>query len=163
MVVGPTFRFAVSRIHSILWISILVGRLGDRASVCVLLIIPGVIVFVRFVFGSTVLVVEGRKGSKALGRSWRLAKGSFWKIARDHASGVAPRERRRGDPAVPGAVAFAAIGPAGWPFYAIGLSLAAIITTPFTTLITVLLYFDLRIRKEAFDLEVMAQEMSSQR
>ena len=64
---------------------------------------------------------------------------------------------------IPGSVAFCAIGPAGWPFYAIGLSLAAIITTPFTTLITVLLYFDLRIRKEAFDLEVMAQELSSQR
>ena len=56
---------------------------------------------------------------------------------------------------------YAAIGPAGWPLYAIGISLAAIITTPFTTLITVLLYFDLRIRKEAFDLEVMAHEMSA--
>ena len=52
-------------------------------------------------------------------------------------------------------VAFAAIGPAGWPLYAIGLSLAAILTAPFTTLIAVLLYFDLRIRKEAFDLEIM--------
>ena len=62
---------------------------------------------------------------------------------------------------IPGSAVFAAIGPAGWPFYAIGLSLAAILTTPFTTLITVLLYFDLRIRKEAFDLEVMAHEMSA--
>jgi hypothetical protein len=130
VLVGTTFRFAVSRIHSILWISILSGLailLGF-----VLLIVPGVILLVRFYFGTTVLVVEGQKGSNALGRSFRLAQ------------------------------AFAAIGTAGWPFYAIGLSLAAILTTPFTTLISVLLYFDLRIRKEAFDLEIMAQEMSSQ-
>ena len=180
VVVGPTFRFAVSKIHSILWISILmvliifvpvfvlgvIAALGSEEIAIVLLIlliVPAIIVFIRFVFASTVLVVEGRKGSKALGRSWRLAKGSFWKILGTTLLAVLLASVVEGILSVPGAVAFAAIGPAGWPFYAIGLSLAAIITTPFTTLITVLLYFDRRIRKEAFDLEVMAQELSSQR
>jgi hypothetical protein len=125
------------------------------------LIVPGVIVLVRYLFGSTVLVVEGRKGTKALGRSWRLAKGHFWKVFGTYilagimAAIVASILR------LPGDALFSAVGPAGWPFAAIGLSLAAILTTPFTTLITVLLYFDLRIRKEAFDLEIMAREMSS--
>ena len=181
VVVGPTFRFAVSKIHSILWISILfvltllvplfiIGLIAAAFGseelaivLLVLLVVPAIIVFIRFIFGSTVLVVEGRKGSKALGRSWRLAKGSFWKILGTTLLAVLLASVVEGILSVPGAVAFAAIGPAGWPFYAIGLSLAAIITTPFTTLITVLLYFDRRIRKEAFDLEVMAQELSSQR
>jgi hypothetical protein len=180
VVVGPTFRFAVSKIHSILWISILMVLIvfvpvfvlgliaaagGEEVAIVllILLIVPAIIVFIRFVFASTVLVVERRKGSKALGRSWHLAKGSFWKILGTTLLAALLSSVVEGILSIPGAVAFGAIGPAGWPFYAIGLSLAAIITTPFTTLITVLLYFDLRIRKEAFDLEVMAQELASQR
>jgi hypothetical protein len=161
VVVGSTFRFAVSRIHSILWISILFALavlLG-----LVLLIVPGIIVLIRFYFGSTVFVIEGKKGSKALGRSWRLAKGFFWKILGTYLLASIMASFIEGVLSIPGAVAYAAIGSAGWPLYAIGLSLAAILTTPFTTLIAVLLYFDLRIRKEAFDLEVMAEEMSSPR
>lgn len=160
VLVGPTLRFAVSKIHSILWISILSGLallLGF-----LLLIVPGVIVLVRFLFGSTVLVVEGRKGTKALGRSWRLAKGHFWKVLGTFILSVIMAGIVASILRLPGDALFQNIGPAGWPFAAIGLSLAMIITTPFTTLIAVLLYFDLRIRKEAFDLEIMAQEMSSQ-
>ena len=160
VLVGPTFRFAVSRIHSILWITIL-SALAMLLGF-VLLIVPGVIVLVRFFFGSTVFVIEGKKGSKALGRSWRLAKGHFWKILGTFLLASIMAAIVQGILALPGEAAFAAIGPAGWPLYAIGLSLAAILTAPFTTLIAVLLYFDLRIRKEAFDLEIMAQEMSSQ-
>ena len=181
VLVGPTFRFAVSRIHSILWISILlvllvllpalalgilaalVGEPELLVLLTLLLVIPGIVVFVRFYFGSTVLVVEGKKGSKALRRSWRLAKGSFWKILGTLLLAGILASVVEGILSIPAAVAFGAIGPAGWPLYAIGLSLAAILTTPFTTLIAVLLYFDLRIRKEAFDLEVMAQELSSTR
>jgi len=161
VLVGPTFRFAVSRIHSILWISILSGLAALLGFL--LLIVPGIIVLVRYFFGSTVLVVEGKKGSKALGRSWRLAKGSFWKILGTLLLAGILANVVESILSIPAAIAFGAIGPAGWPLYAIGLSVAAILTTPFTTLIAVLLYFDLRIRKEAFDLEVMAQEMSSPR
>jgi hypothetical protein len=160
VLVGPTFKFAVSRIHSILWISILSGLailLGF-----VLLIVPGVILLVRWFFGSTVFVIEGRKGSKALGRSWGLAQGHFWKVLGTFLLASIMAAVVQGILSIPGEAAFAAIGPAGWPLYAIGLSLAAILTAPFTTLIAVLLYFDLRIRKEAFDLEIMAREMSSQ-
>ena len=159
--VGPTFRFAVSRIHSILWISILTGLAALLGFL--LLIVPGIIVLVRYYFGSTVLVVEGKKGSRALGRSWRLAKGSFWKVLGTLLLAGILASVVESVLSVPGTLAFGAIGPAGWPLYAISLSVAAILTTPFTTLIAVLLYFDLRIRKEAFDLEVMAQELSSQR
>jgi hypothetical protein len=40
-------------------------------------------------------------------------------------------------------------------------ALATVITTPFVMLVIVLLYFDLRIRKEGFDIEVMARELAS--
>jgi hypothetical protein len=161
VLVGRTFRFAVSRIHSILWISILSALaliLGF-----LLLVIPGLIVLVRYLFGSTVLVVEGKKGAAALGRSWRLAKGHFWKIAGTYVLAWIMAVVLSNILVIPGSLAFAAIGPAGWPIFAVAASLAAILTTPFTTLVAVLLYFDLRIRKEAFDLEVMAQELSETR
>jgi hypothetical protein len=180
VVVGPTFRYAVTRIHSILWITILLllvvlvpalvlaifaatGAEELAVVLAIAMIVFLVIVFVRFVFGSTVLVVEGKKGSKALRRSWELAKGYFWKILGTLVLAGIMASVVEGVLSVPGTIAFAEIGPGGWPFLAIGGSLAAILTTPFTTSITVLLYFDLRIRKEAFDLEVMAQEMSSPR
>jgi hypothetical protein len=104
-------------------------------------------------------VVEGKKGTKALGRSWRLAKGHFWRlfgtlILAGLMAGIIASVL-----AIPGNLVADVIGPQGWPVRALGDSLAAVLTTPFTTLITVLLYFDLRIRKEAFDLEVMAQEL----
>src|SRR5919106_676470 len=155
--VGPTYRYAVTKVHSILWISIL--TLLATMLGFLLLIIPGFLVYVRLAFGSTVLVVEGKKGTKALGRSWRLAKGHFWRlfgalIVAGLMAGIIASVL-----AIPGNLIADAIGPQGWPVRALGDSLATVLTTPFTTLITVLLYFDLRIRKEAFDLEVMAQEL----
>ncbi len=158
---GPTYRFAVSKVHSILWISflsLLAAVLG-----LILLIIPGIIVFVRLTFGSMVLVVEGLKGTKAMGRSWRLAKGHFWRLfgalilANVMAGFIATLL------AIPGTLAASAVGTHGWPLLALGNSLGSVLTTPFITLITVLLYFDLRIRKEGFDIEVMAQELRSNR
>jgi len=157
---GPIYRFAVTKVHSILWISLLsllAALLG-----LILLVIPGIIVFVRLSFASTVLVVERKKGRKALGRSWNLAKGHFWRLfgallLANIMAGVIASIL-----AIPGSLAGAAVGPQGWPLTALGDSLASVLTTPFLTLITVLLYFDLRIRKEGFDIEVMAQELGSQ-
>jgi hypothetical protein len=161
VLVGPTLRFALTRVHSILWISILSSLAALLGFV--LLIVPGIIVLVRFAFGSTVLIVERRKGSKALGRSWRLAKGHFWKLFGAFILAFLMAGVVASVLSIPANLAFAAIGPSGWPIAAVGDSLAAVLTQPFTTLITILLYFDLRIRKEAFDLEVMAQEIAASR
>ena len=50
-------------------------------------------------------------------------------------------------------------GGAGWVFMGAGQTLAGLLTTPFSTIVLVLIYFDLRIRKEAFDLSVLAQQL----
>jgi membrane-anchored glycerophosphoryl diester phosphodiesterase (GDPDase) len=155
--VGPTYRFALTKVHSILWISLL----SVLAAIVgfILLIIPAFLVFIRFMFGSTVLVVEGKKGTKALGRSWRLAKGHFWRLFGTVILAGLMAAIIASVLAIPGNLVADAVGPTGWPIRALGDSLATVLTTPFSTLIAVLLYFDLRIRKEAFDLEVMAQEL----
>ena len=49
----------------------------------------------------------------------------------------------------------------GWLLRFVGASIAGIVTTPFLSMIPVLLYFDMRVRKEGFDLEVMARELQA--
>jgi hypothetical protein len=48
----------------------------------------------------------------------------------------------------------------GWVLLAVGGILTSIITTPLVAIISTLVYFDARIRREGFDLEVMAAEMA---
>jgi hypothetical protein len=43
----------------------------------------------------------------------------------------------------------------------VGSAAASVVTTPFLTIVVVLLYFDQRIRKEGLDLSIMAQELQS--
>ena len=50
-------------------------------------------------------------------------------------------------------------GPSSWPVRAIGTSIATVLTQPFSQLVAVLLYFDLRVRKEGFDLEILAKQL----
>ena len=54
-------------------------------------------------------------------------------------------------------------GPVGWLLLAIGGSLVQVLVAPFLVAVTVVVYFDLRIRKEAFDLAVTAQRVQSPR
>ena len=184
--VRPTYRFALTKVHSILWISLLTFL--TIALILTALILPAVVVIaagaegggavalvvllslaalalvihvgVRLTFAPPVLVIEGLKGTKALGRAWRLTKRQFWRLFGTLLVTFLMAGIIASVLAIPGNLIGDALGPRGWPIRALGDSLAAVLTTPFTTIIAVLLYFDLRIRKEAFDLEVMAQELS---
>lgn len=157
--IGQTYRFALRRTHSILWLLLLMGiavALGFIA-----LIIPGIILYVRFAFGTSALVVEGSKGSKALSRSFRLAKGHFWKILGILILSWLVSQLAAGIIALPFTLGSAATDSAAFVIRGIGTALAAVITRPFAGIVIVLLYFDMRIRKEGFDLALMAQEMST--
>lgn len=158
--VGPTYRFALARVLAILWISILTFLALMVGFI--LLVIPAFLVFVRTAFASTVLVVEGKRGTKAFGRSWSLASGHFWRlfvtlILAGLISGIVSVILT-----IPTEAVATGLGTDGWPIRALGQSLGTVLVTPFSTLIIVLLYFDLRIRKEGFDIEVMAQELPAQ-
>jgi len=158
---GELVRFALSRFGSLFLVSFLV--LASVAGGFLLLIIPGVIFFLRLVFAATVVVVEGKKGTKAMGRSWNLAKGSMGKIfltifLTGILAGIA-----QGIIAIPFAIIGQVMGGGAKSFAAfIAQAAASTIATPFAAIVNVLLYFDMRIRKEAFDLTVMAQELGQQ-
>jgi Uncharacterised protein family (UPF0259) len=159
--IGATIGFAASRLHSILWVVLLTTLATIGGSI--LCIIPGVIFLVRFLFSPSVLIVEGTKGTDALRRAWRLSANHFWKILgvfvlTSILSGIIGLVFQ-----VPFGLFAASMESLGWIVEATGNSIAQILVTPFATIIQVLLYFDMRIRKEGFDIEVMAAELAESR
>lgn len=153
-----TYRYALSRLPAILWITVLttvVTLIGF-----ILLIIPGIIAFVRLALTPPVLVVEDVRGTKALRRSWNLTKGNFWRLLALLLLSTLIATVGVLIITIPTEVVALMLGPGGWPVSALGTTLATVLITPFSMLIIVLFYFDMRIRKEGFDIEVMAQELA---
>ena len=79
--VEASYRYGLKRLWSVILVSLLVGLIV--AVGFVLLVIPGIIFLVFLSMSIPVLIVEGRRGTEAMGRSWNLVKGPFW-----HALGV---------------------------------------------------------------------------
>lgn len=122
-------------------------------------VIPGAILWILFAFIPQTVVIDGEGGISALKRSKYLVKGYFGKtfillilifVAVSLITGV---------------VSFGIIKLL--PFlgaYGISLGMGAanvisVLLEPFKVAAMTLLYYDLRIRKEGFDLEIMAQEL----
>jgi hypothetical protein len=155
---GGTLRYALSRLPAILWVTVI--TLVVTTAGLLLLIIPGIIAAVRLTLAPAVVVVEDVRGTKAIGRSWNLTAGHFWRVLGTlilsgiiTAVGAAIIQ-------IPAELITTMIGPDGWPVSALGSAVASALITPFSLLIVVLLYFDLRVRKEGYDIEVMAQELA---
>jgi membrane-anchored glycerophosphoryl diester phosphodiesterase (GDPDase) len=157
--ISGTYRYALSRLPSILWITVLT-TLATLLGL-VLLIIPGIIALVRLAFAPVALVVEGHRGPGALRRSWRLTKGFFWRTLGTIVLSGLIVAIVSGIASIPGEIAVQALGPDAWPISALVNMLATVLVTPFGMVVIVLLYFDLRIRKEGFDIEVMARELAT--
>lgn len=155
---SETFRFALSRMRSILLVTLLttLALLGGL----ILLIIPVFLFYVRFAFAPATVVVEDVRGRAALRRSWRLAKGHFWRLFGTLVLASIIANIVGGIASIPFTLGAQFIGPSAWPLVALGSSLAGIITRPFALIIVVLLYFDLRIRREGFDLAIAVGELA---
>ncbi len=153
--------FAARRIHSLVWVSLLGGFLTIVGFI--LLIIPGIYLGIAFTVAVPALLSENLRGSKALARSRRLVKGRWWPtlglvILGSLLAGVV-------NSALVGlAVGVAAEGAnastvLGFTVSTTASILAKAITTPFTAAYVTVLYFDLRVRREAFDLQLLALQV----
>jgi hypothetical protein len=74
--VEQSYRFGFHRLGSVLLVSVLVGlaTIGGL----ILFIIPGIWIGVRLSMSTQALVVEGRRPTEAMGRSWALVGGHWW-------------------------------------------------------------------------------------
>jgi len=155
--VGAALRTVLSRFGAIFSAGAMQGIIVGIGFL--LLIVPGFI-FLAWAFAMTVVViVEDKSSGEAFSRSRELARGSvgrilgtlllayvvffFLAIALGGAAGLV-------------------IGAAGGSGSALSNVFGDVIVAliyPLVAVVTTLLYYDLRIRKEGFDLEVMAREI----
>jgi hypothetical protein len=150
--VEQSYRFGFHRFWSVLLVSVLVGLaiIGGL----ILFIIPGIYIGVRLAVSIETLVVEGRRGTQAMGRSWELVGGHWW-----HAYGTLVVAGLL--TGVVNAVITAPFGNTGWFVQAVAAAVATVVTLPYGALVGVLLYLDLRARKENLTLEQLRANLQA--
>jgi hypothetical protein len=109
---------------------------------------------VRLAVSVEALVVEGRRGTQAMGRSWELVDGHWW-----HAFGALVVAGLL--TGIVNAVITAPFNNTGWFVQAIAAAIATVITLPYGVLVGVLLYLDLRARKENLTLERLRTDLQT--
>jgi hypothetical protein len=154
--VGRSFQTATARLWSVLLV-VFLSALATFGGF-LLLIVPGLIFYARFLFSAAVVVIEGRRGTDAMGRSWRLVKGRTGKVLLTVFLAGILAAIVSGILSIPAGLA-SQFWTEGWVVRSVLTAVAQVIVMPFTTIVPVLLYFDMRVRKEALDVAIMAQEL----
>jgi hypothetical protein len=150
--VEQSYRFGFHRLGSVLLVSVLVGlaTIGGL----ILFIIPGIYIGIRLCVSIEALVVEGRRGTEAMGRSWGLVGGHWW-----HAFGtVVVGGLLTG---IVNALITTPFGNTSWFVQAVAAAVATVITLPYSALVGVLLYLDLRARKESLTMETLRTDLQA--
>ncbi len=162
-VLGATFLMGLA--YSALGILVGIFAIGASGSIgCLLIPVGAATIFIstRWSISIPSVVLEDMRAAKGIGRSWSLTKGYFWKVF-----GTAFAAGLLGIlvsylPTL--ALNYLVTELVNTSFLTTQLLLkvaeqfAVIISLPFTLGVTVLIYYDLRVRKEAFDLLVMSGE-----
>lgn len=126
-------------------------------------IVPGVFLFTMWAVTPAALIAEGLGPFAALRRSFRLVRGRFWPVL--GAIVLAYLLYFVGEQIISGAtVAITFFGTSGTGFVSfiptvLGSVLVSVIATPFLAAMVTIIYFDLRVRKEGYDLELMAADL----
>jgi hypothetical protein len=157
-----SLRFGFQRLGSLLWLTLIHGVLLLLAfAAC---IVPGVWLYAAWSVAVPALLLEGTRGFKALGRSFNLVRGRWWPtagtllLANLLATAVAFGF---------GVLALPLVFAAGDNDYVVDLAngifggVASVVTIPFVAAVVAVIYFDLRVRKEGFDLQLMAQRIGA--
>jgi hypothetical protein len=125
-----------------------------------MLVIPALVVSVLFMFALPVTIIERRRPIASIKRSIALGKGSYWRnfgvlmLALLVSVGVLVLLL-----VVFGVLAvLAGLDPEGFAFSLIG-SIVVDFVNPLIQIPLVLLYYDMRVRKEFFDSAALSQEM----
>jgi hypothetical protein len=159
--IGTSLRYALRRLPAVLGCELL--RVLGLIVTFILIIIPGIWLYGRWSVALPALLVERTGPVSALRRSSRLVKGRWWPSA-----GVLIVATVMVS-IVGGALSALLIGVASLPSQP-SLGLAVLVTTlsgvvtgvltqPFTATVTTILYYDLRVRREAYDLQVLADQL----
>ena len=156
-----SLRFAARRFHSVLWITFLVTLTCTLA--LFLVILPGIWLWFAFSVAVPALLFEGLKGTKAMRRSFRLVRRRWWATAGAIVSAYLIATIIGGilqslvSALVLTDVGNSVLGVAAVNALASGIG--QLFTTPFPAAVTAVVYYDLRVRKEGFDLQLLAERL----
>jgi hypothetical protein len=157
-----SLRFGVQWLGSLLWLTLIFGVLVLLGFVAC--IVPGVWLYVAWSVAVPALLIEDARGFQALSRSFNLVRGRWWPTA-----GTLLLANLLAT-----ALAFG-FGLLALPFLFAGRdndfvfdlangvfsAVAGVATIPFVAAVIAVIYFDLRVRKEGFDLQLMAQRIGA--
>ncbi|HEX3047169.1 MAG TPA: hypothetical protein VHY08_20615 [Bacillota bacterium] len=155
---NPTNQDTISRsilpyVFPIIGLSIVVGLVTMLGAI--FLIIPGIIIALGYSLATEVMVIEQQKIGESMKRSWSLTKGK-----KGHIFLIC---------LVSGIITVCIDQPLTWmlgllkmdPQLTIYLTyLVSAITAPFSACILVVVYFNIRIEKEGFNIEHLAQQFT---
>jgi hypothetical protein len=152
-----SLSFALHLAPALLWLTLLyvLGVLLGTA----FFLAPGIWLYVAWAFAMPALLVEGLRGRKALARSFQLVKGRWWRTFGIIAVGFILAGII--STVVQGAFFVGIVVGADNDVLVLVLSAIAgivglAVSTPFQAALLTVVYFDLRVRKEGFDLELLA-------
>lgn len=126
----------------------------------IFLVIPAIVIAVYWLFLPQVIVLEGSNVASSLGRSWQLVKGSFWRVLGYGLVVYVSFLIVQYGISFAATFALGALGTGGTLIGGLVSAVVSVLALPFLFGAVTLLYYDLRIRKEAFDLELLARGLS---
>lgn len=158
-----SLSFATRKLHSVLWVSFLSGLFMILGLIA--LVVPGIWLYGSYAVALPALLMEDTRGIQALRRSFRLVRHRWWPtfgllILTVILAGIVGQAIGlvfRG-------LVFTPLGDSAFALVvlnALSSTIASILTTPAVAAITSVLYFDLRVRKEGFDLQLLAQRIGA--
>jgi hypothetical protein len=158
---GNSLRFASRRLPSALWLTF--AMILVLAPAFVALVIPGIWLLIAYSMALPAMLTERVGGFGALRRSYRLVKGHWWRVFLTLLVAYILVTVVQG--VVTGALvalAVVAFDPASFTAHVLATVagiVSSALTTPVLAAVTAVLYFDLRVRKEGFDLAVLAERL----
>jgi hypothetical protein len=160
LILVPIVPFAV--------IALLLAAFGANDLALLVIIVSGIawavfaaLAYVRWTFVAQCIAIERRGPIDGLQRSWHLSNSAFWRILGYRiVLGIAVGVASAAVGGIGGALLALASGPAAHAAGSAVSAIVGIVLQPFQFGVLTLLYYDLRIRREGFDLEHMARTMS---
>jgi hypothetical protein len=156
-----SLRFAMRRFHSVLWVTFLVYLASTLGLVG--LIVMGIWLWFSFSVSVPALLFEGLKGRRALARSFRLVRGRWWATAGAVFAAYLIAGIIGGIlQSIVSALTFTDAGNSVLGVAAVNAvanGIGQLFTTPFPAAVTAVVYYDLRVRKEGFDLQLLAERL----
>jgi hypothetical protein len=153
---GDAMRFAGSRFGTILGANIMSGLLTILATLA--LVIPGIVVACGYSVAGEAAALESGSSGEALRRSWDLTKGFRWKALALGVVSIGLILVVYVGAGVLGGVLGAVMGGLD-AVLAVIAACVSLLIYPLITFVFTLFYYDLRVRKEAFDLEMLSRQL----